>query len=251
MNIRDQLALVTGGGSGMGESVCRHLAEKGAHVIVMDTSEARAKQVASDIQGTPIVCDVSDASALEVAFASFEQSHSRPLSIVVNCAGIAPAKRMVGKNGPVPLDWFEHVIKVNLIGTFNVMRLGVAQMIKNDKQEERGVIINTASIAGFEGQIGQTAYSASKGGIIAMTLPAARECAQFGIRVMTIAPGLIDTPMMQGFSEEVRDALIKTTVFPKRLGLASEFAALVQHIIENPLLNGETIRLDGAIRLAP
>lgn len=250
MNIRDQLALVTGGGSGMGESVCRHLAEKGAHVIVMDTSESRAKQVASDIQGTPIVCDVSDASALEAAFASFEQAHSRPLSIVVNCAGIAPAKRMVGKNGPVPLDWFEHVIKVNLIGTFNVMRLGVAQMIKNDKQEERGVIINTASIAGFEGQIGQTAYSASKGGIIAMTLPAARECAQFGIRVMTIAPGLIDTPMMQGFSQDVRDALIKTTLFPKRLGFASEFAALVQHIIENPLLNGETIRLDGAIRLA-
>lgn len=251
MNIKNQLALVTGGGSGMGEAVSRHLAEKGAHVVVMDKSEANAKQVATAIKGTPIACDVSQASELEEAFSHFTQTLSMPLAITVNCAGIAPAKRMVGKTGPVPLEWFEQVINVNLVGTFNVMRLSVAQMIKNESQEERGVIINTASIAGFEGQIGQTAYSASKGGIIAMTLPAARECAQFGIRVMTIAPGLIDTPMMQGFTEEVRASLIKTTLFPKRLGLPSEFASLVQHIIENPLLNGETIRLDGAIRLAP
>lgn len=249
MIVKDHLALVTGGGSGMGEAVSRHLAGKGAQVIVMDKSAAKANKVAADINGMAIACDVSDEAELEAAFVNFLQVVSKPLSIVVNCAGIAPAKRMVGKDGPAPLGWFEDVIKVNLVGTFNVMRLSVAQMITNVGQEERGVIINTASIAGYEGQIGQTAYSASKGGIIAMTLPAARECAQFGIRVMTIAPGLIDTPMMQGFTPEVRASLINTTIFPKRLGYPEEFAALVEHIIENPLLNGEVIRLDGAIRL--
>ena len=241
MEIKNQWALITGGASGMGEAVSRHLAKKGAKVAILDLSQAS--------HGISVVCDVSNESQLESAFEKLEKEGMDSLSMVVNCAGIAPAKRMVGKEGPVPLSWFEQVIKVNLTGTFNVMRLSIAKMMKNEGKEERGVIINTASIAAFEGQIGQTAYSASKGGIVAMTLPAARECAPWGIRVMTIAPGLIETPMMQSFSEEVKQSLIKTTVFPKRLGQAVEFANLVEHIIENPLLNGEVIRLDGAVRL--
>jgi NAD(P)-dependent dehydrogenase (short-subunit alcohol dehydrogenase family) len=249
MNIQNKWALITGGGSGMGEAVSRHLAKKGAKVAILDKSEAHAKKVAEEVGGIAAICDVGQASSLENAWRELEQKGMKSLSITVNCAGIAPAKRMVGKEGPVPLSWFENVINVNLIGTFNVMRLSVAQMMKNEGEVERGVIINTASIAAYEGQIGQTAYSASKGGVVAMTLPAARECAKWGIRVMTIAPGLIETPMLQGFTDEVKQSLIENTVFPKRLGEATEFASLVQHIIENSLLNGEVIRLDGAVRL--
>lgn len=248
MEIRDRWVMVTGGGSGMGEAVSRHLAKKGAKIAIIDKSEANAKKVAQAVKGIAVACDVSQESELEEAFAALKTKGMNTLAVAINCAGIAPAKRMVGKEGPMPLSWFENVIKVNLIGTFNVMRLSMAWMMQNEA-EERGVIINTASIAGYEGQIGQIAYSASKGGIIAMTLPAAREGARWGIRVMTIAPGLIDTPMMQGFSEEVITSLINTTVFPKRLGKPEEFAALVEHIIENSLLNGEVIRLDGAVRL--
>lgn len=250
MKIKDKIALVTGGASGMGEAVSRFLASMGAHVVVMDLSEAKAREVAKSIKGTAITCNVGVEKELEDAFSYLSGTLSQPLSIAVSCAGIAPAKRMVGKNGPAPLSFFEEVIKVNLVGTFNVMRLSIKEMLKNT-DEERGVIINTASIAAFEGQIGQTAYSASKGGIVSMTLPAARECAQHGIRVMTIAPGLIDTPMMQHFTEEVRNSLIQTTLFPKRLGKPEEFASLVAHIVENPLLNGSVIRLDGGVRLAP
>lgn len=248
MEIRDRWVMVTGGGSGMGEAVSRHLAKKGAKIAIIDKSEANAKKIAEAVKGIAVACDVSQEAEVEEAFTALKKKGMNTLSVAINCAGIAPAKRMVGKEGPMPLSWFENVIKVNLIGTFNVMRLSMAWMMQNET-EERGVIINTASIAGYEGQIGQIAYSASKGGIIAMTLPAAREGARWGVRVMTIAPGLIDTPMMQGFSEEVRTSLINTTVFPKRLGKPEEFAALVEHIIENSLLNGEVIRLDGAVRL--
>lgn len=249
MEIQDRWVIVTGGGSGMGEAVSRHLAKKGAKIAVLDKSEANAKKIAQAVNGIAEVCDVSQEAELEEAFTTLKKKGVDKLSVAINCAGIGSAKRIVGKEGPVSLDWFDNVIKVNLLGTFNVMRLSMAWMMQNESNEERGVIINTASIAGYEGQIGQIAYSASKGGIIAMTLPAAREGARWGVRVMTIAPGLIDTPMMQGFSEEVRASLINSTVFPKRLGKPEEFAALVEHIIENPLLNGEVIRLDGAVRL--
>lgn len=250
MDISGKVALVTGGGSGMGEAVCHRLASKGATVIVLDRVLASAKRVAEAIGGHAVECDVSREDELESSFSQWVKN-GQWVSIVVNCAGIAPAKRMVGKQGPVPLAWFEEVIKINLVGTFNVMRLSVAQMQQHSvaSSEERGVIINTASIAGYEGQVGQTAYSASKGGVMAMTLPAARECAPWGIRVMSIAPGLIDTPMMGAFSDEVKAALMNTALYPKRLGYPVEFASLVQHIIENPFLNGEVIRLDGAVRL--
>lgn len=252
MRIRDGVALVTGGGSGMGAAVCRYLAEQGAKLIVIDKAENAAVQIAKELGGLAYPCDVADGAALEEVFSQIEHALTQPISMVVNCAGIAPAKRIVGKSGPVSLAWFSEVIQVNLIGTFNVMRLAAAMMIPSipNQDGERGVIINTASVAAFEGQIGQTAYSASKGGVVAMTLPAARELAQFGIRVLAIAPGLIDTPMLEGMPNEVKSALQSQTLFPKRFGKASEFAALVGHLITNSYLNGEVIRLDGGVRLA-
>lgn len=251
MKIKDNIAVVTGGGSGMGEAVCCYLAEQGAKIVVLDKSENAAVRVANKTHGMAIDCDVSNAQSVEEAFARIKQAHVRPLSILVNCAGVAPAKRILGKNGVVPLPWFEEIIQINLVGTFNMMRLAADQMSQAEPQEEgeRGIIINTASIAAFEGQIGQTAYSASKGGVIAMTLPAARELARFGIRVMTIAPGFVDTPMVKGFTEEVRASLMTQTVFPKRFAWPEEFASLVGHIINNQMLNGEVIRLDGGVRM--
>ncbi|MBS0289993.1 MAG: SDR family NAD(P)-dependent oxidoreductase [Proteobacteria bacterium] len=251
MKIPGKVAVVTGGGSGMGEVVCRYLAEQGAKVVIIDKSENAALRVAKEIQGIAIGCDVTQAAPLEAAFTSIEQQYEQAIAIVVNCAGVAPAKRMVGKEGPVSLAWFEEVIQINLIGTFNVMRLAADQMIKAQAMDdnERGIIINTASIAAFEGQIGQTAYSASKAGIVGMMLPAARELAQFGIRVMTIAPGLVDTPMLQGMPDKVRDSLASQSLFPKRFVKPAEFAALVGHVISNPMLNAEVIRLDAGIRM--
>jgi len=198
-----------------------------------------------------ITCDVSSASSVEQALSDTITRAGVP-RICISCAGIAPARRMVGKEGPMPLAEFKQVIDVNLIGTFNVMRViaaAMSQLLPIGEAQERGVIINTASIAAFEGQIGQTAYSASKGGVVAMTLPAARELAQFGIRVNTIAPGLIATPMLLNMPQEVQDSLASTVPFPKRLGKPEEFSSLVLHIIENCLLNGEVIRLDGALRM--
>jgi NAD(P)-dependent dehydrogenase (short-subunit alcohol dehydrogenase family) len=251
MKIKESIALVVGGGSGLGEAVCRYLAEQGAKIIVLDKDENAAVRVATKVHGMAIDCDITQEKALEEAFVKVHQAHARPISVAVNCAGIAPAQRMVGKTGPVALSWFEECIKINLVGSFNVMRLAAAQMMKaeEDEQKERGVIINTASIAAFEGQIGQVAYSASKGGIVAMTLPAARELAKFGIRVMAIAPGLIDTPLLQNFPQEVRTSLEAQSLFPKRFGQPEEFAALVGHIISNAMLNGEVIRLDGGMRM--
>lgn len=250
MKIQDKIALIVGGGQGLGEATARYLAELGAKIIVLDKDKAQAEQVAHAVTGTAIACDITDAQTLEKIF---QTEISPDLSIVVNCAGIAPAKRMVGKEGAAPLADFESVLQVNLIGTYNVMRLSAALMSSHNpsQEEERGVIINTASVAAFDGQIGQTAYSASKGGIVSLTLPAARELARFAIRVMTIAPGIMDTAMMQNMPERVRTHLLEQTIYPKRFGFPEEYASLVAHIITNPLLNGTVIRLDGALRMSP
>lgn len=246
MDLNNLVAVVTGGASGMGQACVNRLTEAGVKVAVWDRQET-AEHAHS------FVCDVSSEESVKHALQETIEQVGVP-RICINCAGIAPAKRMVGKNGPMPLAEFNNVINVNLIGTFNVMRLVTEAMLTlpaiND-DNERGVIINTASVAAFEGQIGQLAYSASKGGVAGMTLPAARELAQHGIRVNTIAPGLIATPMLGGMPEEVQESLIATTVFPKRLGSAKEFAKLATHIIENAYINGEIIRFDGAVRLQP
>lgn len=244
MELKDQIALITGGASGMGKACVEKLLEAGARVVVWDRN-ADDKQ---DERVLSLPCDVRSDTEVEQALAKTIQIAGIP-RICINCAGIAPAKRMVGREGAMPLADFTHVINVNLVGTFNVMRVVATAMSQNTvatASMERGVIINTASIAAYEGQIGQIAYSASKGGVIAMTLPAARELAQHAIRVNTIAPGLIATPLLPA---ELQETLAQTTVFPKRLGKPQEFAALAIHIIENEMINGEVIRLDGALRM--
>jgi NAD(P)-dependent dehydrogenase (short-subunit alcohol dehydrogenase family) len=252
MKVQGQAAIVTGGGSGLGAETARHLARAGAKVSVLDIDGARAAAVAAECGGLALTCDVADARSGESAVAEAASKHG-VARILVNCAGIGRAKRIVGKDGPMPLDEFSRVIQVNLIGSFNLLRLAAATMAKLEPLEdgERGVIISTASVAAFEGQVGQAAYSASKGGIAAMTLPAARELAQFGIRVLAIAPGLFLTPMLQELPAEVQASLGASIPFPKRLGKPSEYAQLVLHMIENPALNGEVVRLDGALRLPP
>lgn len=253
MDIKGLAAIVTGGGSGMGAETARHLAAAGAKVAVLDINKANAEAVAKEIGGIAIECDVSSDASATAAFAAAREAHGAA-RVLMNCAGIAPAARVVGREGPHDLDFFAKVLTVNLVGTFNMLRLAAAEMSTleplNDTGE-RGVIINTASVAAYEGQIGQAAYSASKGGVVGMTLPAARELARFGVRVVTIAPGLIGTPMLLSMPQEVQDSLIATTLFPKRLGLPAEYAKLALHIIDNAMINGETIRLDGAVRLAP
>jgi len=242
MKLKNQIALVTGGASGMGEACVMRLKKRGVRVIVWDIKPASQS----------IICDISSAESVENAMKKTLE-HAGVPSICINCAGIAPAQRIVNKEGPMPLAAFKSVIDVNLIGTFNVMRVVADAMINQLEASEdgRGVIINTASIAAYEGQIGQTAYSASKGGIVAMTLPAARELASFGVRVNTIAPGLVATPLLLGMPADVQESLASTVPFPKRFARADEFAALVLHIIENTMINGETIRLDGALRMQP
>lgn len=246
MNLDNQIALITGGASGMGKACAQLLKKQGMKVVIWD------KQISPNNDfDLALTCDVSQAQDVEVAMQKTVDSLGVP-RVCINCAGIAPAKRMVGKEGPMPLEAFKQVIDVNLIGTFNVMRVAADAMSKLEVLgEERGVIVNTASIAAYEGQIGQTAYSASKGGIVAMTLPAARELAQFAIRVNTIAPGLIATPLLLNMPQEVQDALAATVTFPKRLGKPEEFALLVLHVLQNTMLNGEVIRLDGALRMQP
>jgi len=249
MKLDNQIALVTGGASGMGKACVQMLAKAGMKVVVLDKQETSIPEAALHF-----VCDVSDAQAVENILDEIINKMGQAPKVCVNCAGIAPAKRMVGKEGALPLEEFKKVIEINLIGTFNVMRVVANSMSKSEaipETGERGVIINTASVAAFEGQIGQTAYSASKGGIVGMTLPAARELAQFGIRVVTIAPGIMQTPMMAGMPEAVQESLAAMVPFPKRLGYPEEFAALVIHIIENCMINGEVIRLDGALRMQP
>lgn len=253
MDISGQIALITGGGSGMGAATARYLADQGAKVAVLDLNTENAEKIAAEINGTAVTCDVADTASVETAVETVIQNLGVP-RIVVNCAGICPGARVVGREEPHDISLFSKTLSVNLIGSFNILRLCAAAMSTADalnEDGERGVIINTASVAAFDGQIGQAAYSASKGGLVGMTLPIARELSRFGVRVLTIAPGLMETPMLAGMSPEVYDSLVATTLFPKRLGKPEEFAKLVAHICENSLLNGETIRLDGSIRLAP
>ena len=253
MNIEGHSAVITGGGSGMGAATARRLAGAGAKVAVLDRDEASAVAVGAEIGGIGLVCDVSDAGAVEDAIARARDAHG-PARICVNCAGIAPAQRIVGRDGPAPLDGFRRVVEVNLIGTFNVMRICAADMASLDpvnETGERGVMIATASVAAYEGQIGQAAYAASKGGLVGMTLPVARDLASLGVRVMTVAPGLMETPMLAGLPGDVRAGLAASVPFPRRPGRPDEFAGLVEHIVANPMLNGSVIRLDGAIRLPP
>jgi NAD(P)-dependent dehydrogenase (short-subunit alcohol dehydrogenase family) len=250
MNIEGRTALVTGGASGLGAACARAITEAGGGVIIIDRNEEAGRAHASSLGAKARFHsgDVADGPGMEAMMRSIGALH-----IAINCAGIGPAQRTVGKDGPASLDLFERVIRVNLIGTFNVARLAAAAMASNEPDEngERGVIINTASVAAFDGQIGQTAYSASKGGIVGMTLPMARDLSRLGVRVMTIAPGIFDTPLLGQMPEEVRAALSASVPFPPRLGRPAEFARLARSIIENPMLNGEVIRIDGALRMAP
>ena len=253
MEIANGTFLITGGGSGLGAATARLLAESGARVLVADVDEEVGENTASGIgdEARSIYADVTDEesvqNALDAALDAFGS-----LSGVVNCAGVGSAERVLGRNGPHPMDAFVRTVQINLIGTFNVVRLAAAVMAQNEPTTdgERGVIVNTASVAAFDGQIGQVAYSASKAGVAGMTLPVARELAQHGIRVMTIAPGIFDTPMLAALPEEARESLSKQVPFPPRLGRPGEYAALVKHIIENEMLNGEIIRLDGSMRMA-
>lgn len=254
MKINECKAIVTGGASGLGEATVRNIVENGGKAVIVDLSEENGKRLEAEL-GNGVLFLKTDVTREEDVQKAVSQAIEAMggINTVVNCAGIGIADKVLGKNGPHSLEKFTKVISVNLIGTFNMIRLAAEKMTSNEVNDlyERGVIINTASVAAFEGQIGQAAYSASKGGIVGMTLPIARELARFGIRVMSIAPGLFLTPMFDSLPQEARDSLGKMVPFPQRLGNPEEYAQLVQSIIENPMLNGETIRLDGAIRMQP
>jgi NAD(P)-dependent dehydrogenase (short-subunit alcohol dehydrogenase family) len=252
MDIKGHAAVVTGGASGLGAATARMLAEAGAKVAIFDVNQKAAAEVAIDINGIAVPCDVTDSAATEKAFARAAADHG-VARIIINCAGIGPAKRIVGRDGPQPLEEFARVISINLVGTFNAMRLAAAAMqsLPELQDGERGIILCTASVAAYEGQIGQAAYAASKGGVVGLVMPAAREFAQFGIRVNAIAPGIFSTPMLHALPQAAQDSLAAAVPFPKLLGQPPQYAALVRHIIENHYLNGEVIRLDGALRMAP
>ncbi len=252
MEIRGHAAIVTGGGSGLGGATARMLAAAGAKVAIFDVNQQAAAEVATDINGLAVQCDVADSASMEAAIAKAAAAHG-PARILINCAGIGTAKRIIGKEGPMPLADYERIIRVNLIGTFNAMRLAAAAMATLDPltDGERGVIISTASVAAFEGQIGQAAYASSKGGVVSLVMPAAREFAQFGIRVNAIAPGIFLTPMLMGLTPQAQESLAASLPFPKKLGDPEQFAALVRHLIENSYINGEVIRIDAALRMAP
>ncbi|PQO24753.1 3-hydroxyacyl-CoA dehydrogenase [Rhodobacteraceae bacterium WD3A24] len=251
MKVEDAVILVTGAGSGLGEATARHLAACGADVVVLDRDAAAASRVAGDIGGLAAEADVTDNAAITAALDSAEVRG--PLRGVVNCAGIAAAARILGREGPMELDAFERVIRVNLIGTFNVLRLAAERIARAEPMEdgERGAAVNTASVAAFDGQIGQAAYAASKGGITSLALPAARELARFGIRVNTIAPGVFLTPLLAELPQEVQDGIAASIPFPQRLGDPEEFARTVRYCLETRYLNAEVIRLDGGVRLPP
>lgn len=252
MKINGQVVLITGAGSGMGKATAEYLSQQGACLVLLDINK-HVEDVAKSLGCAAFIADVTSADDIAKVLDTIEKEYGTP-RILINCAGICPGARTVGRDGPHDLGLFEKTLSVNLIGSFNMLRLCANRMAKAETLNddgERGVIINTASIAAYEGQIGQAAYAASKGGIVSMTLPIARELAKFGVRVVTIAPGIMETPMITAMPEEVQDSLKSTTVFPKRLGQAQEFAKLAEHIIGNAMINGTTIRLDGALRLAP
>ena len=254
MQIGNHVFLVTGGASGLGAATARLLAAEGGSVVIADLDRAAGEKLAAKLGSavrfalTDVTSETDAQDAVDLALQTFGHLHG-----LVNCAGVAPSEKVVGRDGPHRLESFAKTININLVGTFNMIRLAAVAIAKEEPGEggERGVIVNTASIAAFDGQIGQAAYAASKGGVAALTLPIARELARSGIRVVTIAPGIFETPMMAAFSQEVQDALAKSVPFPQRLGRPAEFAALVRHIVENTMLNGETIRLDGALRMPP
>ncbi|HEY6780001.1 MAG TPA: SDR family NAD(P)-dependent oxidoreductase [Thermoleophilaceae bacterium] len=252
MQIEGIGALVAGGASGLGEATARELAARGAHVAIVDLNAERGQALADELGGVFTHADVTDADAVQAAVDAAVEAFGG-LRFAVSCAGIGWAERTVGKQGAAALEPFERVIGVNLIGTYNVLRLSAAAMTTNepDAEDERGAVVMTASIAAYDGQIGQTAYAASKGGVVGLTLPAARDLARWGVRVCTIAPGLFDTPLLAGLPETARTALGKQVPFPSRLGRPAEYGALACQIAENSMLNGEVIRLDGALRMAP
>jgi NAD(P)-dependent dehydrogenase (short-subunit alcohol dehydrogenase family) len=254
MKLENSVALVTGGASGLGEATTRAFAAAGARVAILDRPQSAGETVATELGegGLFVAADVTNEEQVAEAVQR-TVAHFGSIQVAVNCAGVGAAMKTTGKQGPMPLDIFETVIRINLIGTFNVIRLAATEMLKNTANEdgERGVLINTASVAAFDGQIGQVAYSASKGGVVGMTLPIARDLSRDGIRCVTIAPGTFDTPMLAMLPEPQRQALAAQIPFPSRLGQPAEFAGLACHIVQNPMLNGETIRLDGALRMPP
>ena len=254
MDNKDIVALVTGGASGLGEATVIELVKKGAKVAIVDIDSAKGEKLAGTVGADAIFvnADVTSEADISKALRKIIDTFGK-INVAVNCAGITNPGKIMSKKGPLPLDSFNKVLQLNLVGTLNVIRLAVEQMINNtpNVEGEKGVIVNTASIAAFDGQIGQAAYGASKGGIVGMTLPIARECADYGIRVVTIAPGLFETPLMAGLPPAVKEEMVKTIPFPRRLGKPTEFASLVIHIIENTMFNGCCIRLDGALRMPP
>jgi len=253
MEIKGSVAVVTGGASGLGEACVRNFLSKGGKVAILDFAEERGQEVASELGDAALFCltDITKEEDVQAAMDKTVQAFGA-IHIAVNCAGVGIPAKVLGKNGPMSMGHFNKVVQINLMGTMNVVRLAAEKIVKNHGGDdgEKGVVINVASVAAFDGQIGQAAYSASKAGVAGMTLPIAREFAEYGIRIMTIAPGIFLTPMLQGLDEKVREALGRMVPFPKRLGEPSEFAGLVQHIVENRMLNGEVIRLDGALRMA-
>jgi NAD(P)-dependent dehydrogenase (short-subunit alcohol dehydrogenase family) len=252
MDIKGQVAVITGGASGLGAATAQAVVNAGGKVAILDINLAAAQQIADKLGGIAVKCDVTDEQSATDALSEVQKKYGVG-RVLVNCAGVGPPKRIVGRDGPMPLAEYKKVIDINLIGTFNMMRLFAATLSKAEPLDggERGVIISTASVAAFEGQIGQAAYSSSKGGVVALTMPAAREFAQFGIRVMTIAPGIFFTPMLAALPEEAQKSLGASVPFPPRLGRPEEYADLVMFIIRNGYMNGETIRIDGALRMAP
>jgi NAD(P)-dependent dehydrogenase (short-subunit alcohol dehydrogenase family) len=251
MQLKDVAVLITGGGSGLGAATARAMAAKGARIGVIDQNKENAEKVAAEVKGIALHADVTDEEQIKAAIAKAEAAHGIA-RVLMNCAGIGGSQRTVGKDGVYPLAKFVRIINVNLIGTFNVLRLFAERLVTAEPiGEERGVIINTASVAAYEGQIGQIAYATSKAGMAGMTLPAARDLARHGIRVLSVAPGLVATPMITTLPQEMQDALAQSIPFPQRLAEPAEVARLVQHMIENVMLNGEVVRLDGALRMPP
>ncbi len=253
MELKEKVAIVTGGASGLGEACARRFALQGANIGILDVDEEKGNRLAADLGAQAIYCrtDVTSEKSVQAAVDKTVEEFGG-IHVVINCAGVGTAAKVLGKNGPMALEHFNRVVQINLVGTLNVIRLAAAKIVVNtpNADGEKGVVINTASAAAFDGQIGQAAYSASKAGVVGMTLPIAREFADYGIRVMTIAPGLFRTPMLESLPQKVQAALGQMVPFPKRLGKPSEFARLAADIVKNPMLNGETIRLDGAIRMA-